>query len=236
LGFTSLTVLAFLAGLVYFPAKAGAEIMTAPLLSDEETLKLFEPADDFTREVDYHIKTHPLAQKLRADLALSESRPHLKIPKSFRPRNFIAGTLAGPNKIAVPPYSWCDKDGKHMVSIFYLGSDVSGHPNIVHGGLLATLLDEGMARCCFPALPNRVAVTANLNLDYRRPVPANSYVVLKAETVRVEGRKAWVEGRVESLPEAGEDPVLFVEAKALFIEPKFAAVCPSLPGLVDLLR
>lgn len=123
--------------------------------------------------------------------------------------------------------------GKSLVSIFYLGSDVCGHPGIVHGGLLATLLDEGLARCCFPALPNKAAVTANLNIDYRRPAMAESYFVLRAETVKVEGRKAWVEGRIETLPEEGKEPVVLVEAKALFIEPKQAAVsfCPCIPSL-----
>lgn len=111
-----------------------------------------------------------------------------------------------------------------MVTFLYLGSDVSGHPGIVHGGLLATLLDEGLARCCFPALPNKVGVTANLNIDYRRPAPADAYAVLKAETVKVEGRKAWVEGRIETLPEEGQEPMVLVEAKALFIEPRQAAV------------
>jgi acyl-coenzyme A thioesterase PaaI-like protein len=115
-----------------------------------------------------------------------------------------------------------------MVSLMYLGSDVCGHPGIVHGGLLATILDEGLANCCFPALPNKVAVTANLNIDYRAPAMANNYVALRAETVKVEGRKAWVEGRIETLPLDGKDPVVLVEAKALFIEPKQAAVsaCP----------
>lgn len=112
-----------------------------------------------------------------------------------------------------------------MVSIFHLGSNVSGHPGIVHGGLLATLLDEGLARCCFPALPNGVGVTANLNIDYRRPAMTDTFAVLRAETVRVEGRKAWVEGRIETLPEDGKEPEVLVEAKALFIEPRQAAVC-----------
>lgn len=74
-------------------------------------------------------------------------------------------------------------------------------------------------------------MTANLNIDYRRPAPAGSFFVLRAVTVKVEGRKAWVEGRIETLPLAGGgggevdgEPVLVVEARALFIEPRHAAV------------
>jgi hypothetical protein len=52
---------------------------------------------------------------------------------------------------------------------------------------------------------------------------AGQYVVLKAETTKVEGRKAWVVGRLETLPADGEGEVL-VEAEALFIEPRQAKV------------
>lgn len=202
--------------------------MAQPVPTDEETLTLYNPPDETSREIDNFINTHPLAQELRRNPAFTESRPHLKIPEELRARNLTAGTLAGPNKIVVPPYVWSEKGGKSLVSIFYLGSDVSGHPGIVHGGLLATILDEGLARCCFPALPSGVGVTANLNIDYRRPAPANSYAVLRAETVKVEGRKAWVEGRIETLPEEGKEPVVLVEAKALFVEPKNASTMASL--------
>lgn len=100
-----------------------------------------------------------------------------------------------------------------------------GHDGIVHGGLLSTLLDEGLARCCFPALPNKIGVTANLTINYRKPTRADQLVMLVAKTTKVEGRKAWVEGRIESLPTtAAETPVTLVEASALFIEPKYAAL------------
>lgn len=198
--------------------------MAEGIPSDEETLRLYQPKDDTSRQIDEFIKTHPLAEQLRARPDMTESRPHLKIPENFRERSLTAGTLTGPNRIVVPPYVWLEKSGKELVSILYLGSDVCGHPGIVHGGLSATILDEGLARCCFPALPNKIGVTANLNIDYRAPLQAENYAVLKATTVKVEGRKAWVEGRIESLPKDGEEPVVYVEAKGLFVEPKYASV------------
>ena len=111
-----------------------------------------------------------------------------------------------------------------MVSISYLGKDLCGHPGIIHGGFLATMLDEGMARCCFAALPNKVGMTANLNINYRAPAPAGAFVVLRAKTTKVEGRKAWVEGHIETLVGEGETPVILADATALFIEPRQAAV------------
>ncbi|KAK2780997.1 hypothetical protein FQN52_004327 [Onygenales sp. PD_12] len=196
--------------------------------TDEASNSLYVAPEDVTREIDEFIDQHPLAASLREDARFSESRPHMKIPPALRERNFTAGTLSGPNKIAVPPYVWSEAGGKSLVAMLYLGSDVSGHPGLVHGGLLATILDESLARCCFPALPNGIGVTANLNIDYRSPAPAGSFFVLRAETTKVEGRKAWVEGRIETLPDDGQEPVVVAEAKALFIEPKHAAVLAPL--------
>ncbi|KAJ6006172.1 Thioesterase superfamily [Penicillium sp. IBT 35674x] len=227
-GFVSIALIAFTAGLTYTSYRTVSKIMAEPILSDEQTLSAFKPVDEIAEEINTTLQNHPDAVALRANPDFKESRPHLKIPESMRPRSLTAGTLAGPNKIVVPPYVFSERDGKSLVSLMYLGSEICGHPGIIHGGLLATLLDEGLARCCFPALPNKIGVTANLNIDYRAPAMADSYVALRAETVKVEGRKAWVEGRIETLPLDGSDPVVLVQAKALFIEPKQAAALSQL--------
>jgi acyl-coenzyme A thioesterase PaaI-like protein len=204
------------------------EILSPP--TDEETLSLYAPAeDDPVAEINHHILNHPLTLKLTADSKYRASRPHMKIPPSLRPHNFTGGTLLGEHKIAVPPLTFTSgsadpDDLPVMVSIQHLGLALCGHPGIVHGGLLATLLDEGLARCCFPALPNKVGVTASLKIDYKKPCLAGQYVVLRAETTKVNGRKAWVKGRLETLPADGSEGVILVEAEALFIEPRQAAV------------
>ncbi|KAM3418579.1 hypothetical protein BST61_g4555 [Cercospora zeina] len=192
--------------------------------TDAETLDLYEPETPTAAEINEYIVNHPLAQRLRAQEGMRESRPHMKIPPAMRPHNLTGGTLLGENKIEVPPLSFnaVDVELPTLTQIAYLGSGLCGHPGIVHGGLLATLLDEGLARACFPALPNKVAVTASLKIDYRLPCPGNSYVVLKAETTKVEGRKAWVKGWIEILGEEDGTGTKVVEAEALFIEPKQA--------------
>ncbi|RAL10470.1 PaaI family thioesterase [Aspergillus homomorphus CBS 101889] len=217
---TSLAIFAFVTGLTLANQRTFETIMTTKILTDEETLDAFVPGDEFAKEVDDHIRDHPLAVMLRSNPAFTESRPHLKIPGQLRNRSLTGGTLSGPDMLVVPPLMFGEEGGKSLVSLLYLGRNLCGHPGIVHGGLLATLLDEAMGRCCFPAMPHHVGVTANLNLDYRRPAMAGNYVVLRAETVKVEGRKAWVEARIETLPENGEEPAVLVEAKALFVEPK----------------
>jgi len=70
----------------------------------------------------------------------------------------------------------------------------------------------------FSALVKRIAVTACLNISYRAPIALPGVYLVSAWTVKVEGRKAWVEGRIEN-PVTG---ILCVEAGALFIEPREA--------------
>jgi 3'-phosphoadenosine 5'-phosphosulfate synthase len=213
--------------------KAANGILHPP--TDEETLSMYTPDDDASREIEEFIRNHPIALELRSKPEFIESRPHLKIPESMRSHSLTGGTLIGPGKVVVPPFAWNEKGGKSLVSISYLGVDLCGHPGIVHGGMLATILDEGLARCCFAALPNKVGMTANLNINYRAPAPAGSFVVLRAKTTKVEGRKAWVEGHIETLVAEGEKPVVLVEATALFIEPRQAAVSPY-PSILDELK
>lgn len=201
--------------------------------TDEDSLR-YDAPDEYTRQIDEHIKNSELARSLRARADFRESRPHLKIPHDVRHHNLTAGTLSGPDMIVVPPYIFNEKDGKSMVCIFYVGQHLSGHPGIVHGGFLATMLDEGLARCVFPALPNKVGVTAQLNVAYKRPTMAGQFLVLYANTTKVEGRKAWATGGIWPLEEITpvltsdtgllEDLKPLVSAEALFIEPKYANV------------
>ncbi|KAK4923534.1 hypothetical protein LTR49_009247 [Elasticomyces elasticus] len=164
--------------------------------TDAETLTLYEPSTASAIEVNDHIINHPLAVKLRREKAMTESRPHLKIPVAMRPHNLTGGTLLGEGKIEVPPLTFQDT--------------ASELPELVQ------------LSACFPALPNKVGVTASLKIDYRVPCPAGSYIVLKAQTTKVEGRKAWVKGWIELLGDDEGEGTKLVEAEALFIEPKGA--------------
>jgi 3'-phosphoadenosine 5'-phosphosulfate synthase len=204
------------------PAMQTAQAFMNPP-TDAETLSMYIPEDDIAQEIEDFINSHHVVQELRSKPEFSESRPHLQIPKSLRGHSLTAGTLLGPKRVVVPPFFWTEKGGKSLVSISYLGKELCGHPGIVHGGFLATMLDEGLARCCFAALPNKIGMTANININYRSPAPADTFVVLRATTTKVEGRKAWVEGRIETLAAEGEKPVVIAEASALFIEPRQAA-------------
>lgn len=197
---------------------------------DAETLTMFTPEGPKAVEVEAYIANHWLTQEMRAKgPEFTEMRPHMKIPAAFRPNNLTAGVLLAEDRVPAPPVAWVEDGGRSIVTISYLGPALCGHPGIVHGGFLATMLDEGMARCCFGALPHNIGMTANLNINYRAPARTDSYVVLRAETTHVEGRKATVIGRIETLPEKeGDVPVVLAEATALFVSPKQAAMMKTI--------
>jgi acyl-coenzyme A thioesterase PaaI-like protein len=179
--------------------------------TNEETLDT--KYDGFTKGVDELIKNCKLAQELRADLRFTESRLKMNVP--------ALQSLLGPEKLVVLPYHWNEEGGGSMVSIFYLGTDVSGYPGLVHGGTLTTMLDEGLASCAYPAMPQKVGMTANLQINYCKPVQAGQFLVPRAQTTKVEGRKGWAEGWMESLdvPE-GQAKEKLVESSALFLGPR----------------
>ena len=64
-------------------------------------------------------------------------------------------------------------------------------------------------------------VTARLKVDFLKEAPLDATYVLTAETTKVDGRKAWVTGTIEHIPENATEPAEVVcKAEALFIEPK----------------
>lgn len=85
-----------------------------------------------------------------------------------------------------------------------------GPPGYVHGGILATLLDEAMSKSV--RLQGVRAVTRHLEADYRLPVPSQTAIVIEGRCVRNEGRKYWAEAVIL---DAGNR--VLVRGKGLFI-------------------
>lgn len=62
-----------------------------------------------------------------------------------------------------------------------------GAPGYVHGGILATLLDEVMSKLNRPL--GLLAMTRHIEVDYLRPAPIHTLLQLVGRHVRREGRK-----------------------------------------------
>lgn len=66
-------------------------------------------------------------------------------------------------------------------------------------------------------MPGNSGFTANLNVNYRKPILSNQWVIVYGELEKLEGRKAWGKARIETVD---EEPVLLTEATALYISPR----------------
>ncbi|KWU41849.1 Thioesterase/thiol ester dehydrase-isomerase, partial [Rhodotorula sp. JG-1b] len=148
------------------------------------------------------------------------SRPYAATPPG--PHSLSAYTLRGPGKFAVPPLVFTTQDKRESVLILHVGDGLCGHEGVVHGGLLATVLDEALGRTALLNLPTNIGVTATLSLKYKKPTFANQFLVIRTELTEQRGRKAWVRGKVEDL-----DGQTLVEAEALFVEPRMAQFLSS---------
>lgn len=112
-----------------------------------------------------------------------------------------------------------EHESNYSITFFHLGSQLSGHPGIVHGGLLATLLDELTCRIAFQNFHSKKAVTANLNISYKKPCFVDNLVMIKCEIIKKLGRKCWVKGSVFSIKD--DELTLLTECECLVIEPKW---------------
>lgn len=75
-----------------------------------------------------------------------------------------------------------------------LDARFAGPPGYCHGGIIATVLDEAMAKL---NKPNGVlAVTGHLAIDYRRPVPLGKFLRVEASETEVKGRRRLREGKI----------------------------------------
>lgn len=75
-----------------------------------------------------------------------EIRPYQNYPEERRVNNLTVGALRGPGKLALYPLIRAKRDESEAMAILHLGRGLCGHDGIIHGGLLATLLDETLAR------------------------------------------------------------------------------------------
>ena len=115
-----------------------------------------------------------------------------------------------------------------LVARIGFGTHLNGHGGIVHGGILGLLFDdaigcgsyEALLSSPVPSAASKTLVTANLNIDYRRPVPEGTKVLVEVFLERWEGRKFFLRARMidaeRRTPDTGEE-ILYAEASSLYI-------------------
>ncbi|XP_051920478.1 acyl-coenzyme A thioesterase THEM4 isoform X2 [Hippocampus zosterae] len=107
-----------------------------------------------------------------------------------------------------------NKEEQRCICIFQAGHLLEGPPGHVHGGAIATMIDSVTgAHAAFMSGP---VMTANLNINYRSPIPLGSTVILESSLDNKEGRKTFISCKVTST----DGSKLHTEATALFLSIK----------------
>ncbi|ODQ78007.1 hypothetical protein BABINDRAFT_26736, partial [Babjeviella inositovora NRRL Y-12698] len=115
-------------------------------------------------------------------------------------------------------------DYNEYVTFYHLGAELCGHQGLIHGGLIATLLDESLTRTAFPLFEKKTGVTGYLNINYRSPSYADNYFVIIGKVVERHERKIKVSGYIKNLTwdKSIDEEILLVEAECLAVQPRYA--------------
>jgi len=93
-----------------------------------------------------------------------------------------------------------DNVKRRIVGRFVLGERYQGGGGFAHGGIIALLLDEAMGKVC--RFREVRAVTAELNVEYLKPVSVDKEIIVEGQEARQEGRNLFLVGEIRN--EAGE--------------------------------
>uniref|UniRef100_W5MKW8 Acyl-coenzyme A thioesterase THEM4 n=1 Tax=Lepisosteus oculatus TaxID=7918 RepID=W5MKW8_LEPOC len=104
-----------------------------------------------------------------------------------------------------------NEEEKRAVCVFQAGHLLEGPPGHVHGGAIATIIDNVTGACA--TYISGFVLTANLNINYCSPISLGSVVLVDCAVDRVEGRKTWVSCRITS----ADGSKLHTEATGLFV-------------------
>ncbi|CAH1762573.1 17978_t:CDS:2 [Entrophospora sp. SA101] len=154
-----------------------------------------------------------LVNQLLNDPSYIHNRGYDNIKHDRKTKHLTANTLQGKGKFIMKPILFYSSEKMESIIFLHVGSDLCGHDGIIHGGLLSTIMDEGLAITAIPSLPDKNGATAFLHVNFRKPCKANQILVCKCKVTKIEGRKGFVEGRLETFDEG----VVLVDANALFI-------------------
>jgi uncharacterized protein (TIGR00369 family) len=98
-----------------------------------------------------------------------------------------------------------------VVCLTEITDNFEGHPGYLHGGIIATLIDEAMSKAV--RARGFTAMTRHMEVDYLRPVPSGKPLRLEGRVTHNEGRKHWAEAKI-----LNAEGTVLAHGKGLFIE------------------
>ncbi len=89
-----------------------------------------------------------------------------------------------------------DNTNRKIVGRFVLGERYQGGGGMAHGGIIATLLDEAMGKVC--RFREARAVTAELTVEYLKPIDVEKEIVVEAFEREQKGRNLFHVGEIRN--------------------------------------
>ncbi len=80
---------------------------------------------------------------------------------------------------------------------FRLGAEYQGGAGFIHGGIIATVLDEVMGKVC--RFRGVRAVTAELTIEYLKPVPVDADLIVEGYETEMTGRNLFMTGEIRDV-------------------------------------
>ncbi len=90
-----------------------------------------------------------------------------------------------------------DYENKQVETSFTLGDDYASYPGTVHGGIVATILDETSGRAILLSNDfNNLMVTLKMEVTYKHNTPTHTPLRAVGRVIRNSGSRAQVEGEI----------------------------------------
>jgi uncharacterized protein (TIGR00369 family) len=81
-----------------------------------------------------------------------------------------------------------DNGENEVYSEYAVSETFQGYPGVVHGGVIAAMLDEAVARVSMIADHHHFMMSVRMEVKFRYPVPTETPIVVVGKIVRLRGR------------------------------------------------
>lgn len=115
-----------------------------------------------------------------------ESRTKIMKQKEYNVPSLTTHTLAKPGGVLIKPVIFHNIETDETVTIVHMGYKLCGYPFIVHGGMIATLLNETFKRSASLSSATTSSLkedfkVESLSINYRHPLFANQFFIVKTK-------------------------------------------------------
>lgn len=118
----------------------------------------------------------------------------------------VTNSLSTPGGIAITPKFYYNPVTRETVGIYHLGMKLTGYPFIVHGGILATVMEDLMQEAVKILRSKPGEKAKELTLSYKMPTFANQFVTVRTTKVEEFGKNTKL--YVQVMDQAGNNTLV----------------------------